>query len=52
MWEYTVLRVTAYLTHYEIEALLNQWGREGWELISTDVDDTAVSYLYLKRQLK
>lgn len=52
MYEYRVLRFGAYEISNTIEAQLNQHARVGWRLISTDVDQHNVFFMYLERKIE
>ena len=43
-WEYRVQRVGAFWSGVkadELEQLLNEWGEEGWEVVSTHIIENA-----------
>lgn len=52
LWEYKVLRVAAhYFKIQEQEQILNDFGKEGWELAESVIDKDSMMIMIMKRRL-
>ena len=55
VWEYTVINLGVVdgsdpQRSLSTEKILNDWGLQGWELVSVAVDPDSRSFAYFKRQ--